>query len=545
MTTTADKGAALAPLGNPTFRSLWLASTLSNFGGLVQGVGAAWMMTLITSSADMVALVQSSATLPIMLFSLVSGAVADSFDRRRIMLAAQLFMATASALLAVCAWYGLITPWLLLGFTLLIGCGAAFNNPAWQASVGDIVSRDDLPAAVLLNGVGFNVTRSVAPAIGGAIVAAAGAAAAFAVNAFSYLGLIGALLRWRREVPARHLPRERLLLAMTAGVRYVAMSPNIGKVLLRGFLFGLTAIVVLALLPLVARRLVEGNAFVYGSLLGAFGIGAVAGAFVSPPLRERLSNEALVRWAFLAFAIASTVAGISPNAWLTAAALVVGGAAWVIALSLFNTTVQISCPRWVVGRALSLHQMSIFGGMALGGWLWGTIAETYSLATALLSASGAMLVGAAVGLLLPLPSRTSLNLDPLNSWREPKVAVDIVPQSGPVCVTVEYTIDEDDVPAFLDAMAERRRISRRDGAHQWTLLRDMERERMWVERFEMPTWVDYVRMHTRTTHADAPVTERIRSLHRGDELPRVRRMLIRNPIRMRDQPSQRAPVDIE
>jgi MFS family permease len=546
MASTSGQSTALAPLGNATFRSLWIATIGSNFGGLVQGVGAAWMMTMITESADMVALVQSSATLPIMLFSLVSGAIADSFDRRHVMLAAQFFMATVSAVLAVCAWLELLTPWLLLGFTLLIGCGAAFNNPAWQASVGDIVSRDDLPSAVLLNGVGFNVTRSVAPAIGGAIVATAGAAAAFAVNAVSYLGLITALFRWRNARPASDLPRERLLLAMTAGVRYVAMSPNITKVLLRGFLFGLTGIVVLALLPLVARHIVEGNAFVYGSLLGAFGIGAVAGAFISPPLRQRLTNEQLVRWAFCAFALAATVTALSPSAWLTAGALVIGGAAWVIALSLFNTTVQISCPRWVVGRALSLHQMSIFGGMAFGGWLWGTVAENYSLATALVSAAVGMLIGAVVGLRLPLPSRTTLNLDPLNRWKEPRVAIDIVPQSGPVSVSVEYVIDDVDMLEFLDVMAERRRIRRRDGAQHWTLMRDMERARVWVERFEMPTWVDYVRMHTRTTHADAPVSDRVRSLHQSDEPPHVRRMLIRDPIRMRAAPEPPRPAqDIE
>ena len=227
MTTDTDDTSALAPLKNRTFRSLWLASIASNFGGLVQGVGAGWMMTVISGDADMVALVQSSTTLPIMLFSLMAGAIADSYDRRHVMLAAQLFMTVVSAALAFCAWQGLITPWLLLGFPFLIGCGVAFNNPAWQASVGDIVSRDVLPAAVLLNGVGFNVTRSVAPAIGGAIVAAAGAAAAFAVNAFSYLGLMAVLSRWRPDRPRRDLPREKLLFAMTAGVRYVAMSPNI------------------------------------------------------------------------------------------------------------------------------------------------------------------------------------------------------------------------------------------------------------------------------------------------------------------------------
>ena len=539
----SERPATLAPFRYRTFRSIWLASIASNLGGLIQGVGAGWLMTSISDSASMVALVQASTTLPIMVFSLMSGALADGFNRRDIILAAQLFMFLVSVGLAVCAWLGLITPWLLLGFTFLIGCGVAFNNPAWQAAVGDIVPRQDVPAAVLLNSVSFNVMRSVGPAIGGAIVAAAGAAAAFAVNAFSYLGLITVLFRWQPERPKNDLPRERLLIAMTTGVRYVAMSPNIAKVLMRGFVFGLTTIVILALLPLVVRHLLQGDALVYGALLGAFGVGAVVGAFVSAPLRERLSNEVLVRWTFVAFALCAAVTAISASAWLTGSVLLLGGGAWVIALSLFNTTVQISTPRWVVGRAMSLYQMAIFGGMAFGSWLWGSIAESYSPGTALLAAAAGMLVGAGVGLRVPLPSRAILNLDPLNRWKEPRVALDIVPRSGPISINVEYQIDEASVPEFLDLMAERHRIRRRDGAQQWTLMRDMENPGVWVERFEMPTWVDYVRLHTRTTQADAPVSDRIRALHRGDGLPRVRRMLIRNTARNRAVDAEPGALD--
>ena len=291
----SQRASLLAPLRNPTFRAIWVATLASNFGGLIQAVGAAWMMTTITTSANMVALVQASTTLPIMVFSLASGAIADNFNRRRVMLVAQFFLLAVSASLAVAAWLGLLSPWLLLGFTFLLGCGTALNNPSWQASVGDIVPRADLPAAVALNSVGFNLTRSVGPAAGGLIVAAGGAAAAFAVNTVSYFGLIFVLLRWRPTVPVSLLPRESLGQAMGAGLRYVAMSPNIAKVLLRSLLFGLTTIAVLALLPLVARHLVQGGPLIYGSLLGAFGIGAVGGAFLGARLAERLSSEWIVR----------------------------------------------------------------------------------------------------------------------------------------------------------------------------------------------------------------------------------------------------------
>lgn len=527
MAETTTSPAMLAPLRFPTFRAIWVATLASNFGGLIQAVGAAWMMTTLTPSADMVALVQSSTTLPIMIFSLAAGAVADTFSRRGVMLTAQLFMLVVSTGLAAAAWLGWLTPWALLGFTFLIGCGAALNNPSWQASVGDIVPREHLPAAVALNSVGFNLTRSVGPAIGGAIVAAAGAAAAFAVNAASYFALIAVLLRWRPEPAERGLPRERLGSAMGAGLRYVAMSPNILKVLVRAFLFGLTSIAVLALLPLVARHLVQGGPLVYGALLGAFGVGAVGGAFLQGRLRDRMSSEAIVRLAFAGFAVCSLGLATSPSGWTSGLATMVGGACWVLALSLFNVTVQLSTPRWVVGRALALYQTAAFGGMALGSWLWGAVAEARDPATALVWAGGAMLVGGAVGLLLPLPGRAELNLDPLNRWEEPKVSIDIRSRSGPIQIEVEFRIAERDVATFLALMAERHRIRVRDGARHWALQRDLEDSALWVESYQTPTWLDYVRHNHRRTHADSGVTDRLRALNLGGEPPRVHRRIVR------------------
>ena len=328
------------------------------------------MMTTISSSVGMVALVQASTALPIMLFSLVSGALADNFNRRKVMLVAQCFMLTVSVLLSISAYFDLITPWLLLTFTFLLGCGTALNNPSWQASVGDMVPREDLPGAVALNSMGFNSTRSVGPAIGGIIVAFAGAAAAFAINTVSYLPLIFALFRWQPKYEANPLPRETLGRAISAGLRYVAMSPNIVKVIFRSFVFGLSASAILALLPLVARDLIGGGPLIYGILLGSFGIGAIGGALLSARLRDVFSSEAIVKIAFLGFASSAALTSFSTAAWLTSVALLVAGACWVLALSLFNVTVQLSTPRWVVGRALSLYQTTTFGGIAGGSWVW-------------------------------------------------------------------------------------------------------------------------------------------------------------------------------
>ncbi|MEW9806383.1 MFS transporter [Mesorhizobium sp. ZMM04-5] len=518
---------ALAPFRSAIFRNVWFATLGSNLGSLIQGVGAAWMMTQISHSDDLVALVQASTTLPIMLFSLVSGALADNFNRRTVMLVAQCFMLVVSAALALAAYAGVMTPWLLLSFTFLIGCGTALHNPSWQAAVGDMVPRSDVPAAVALNSMSFNLTRSVGPAIGGAIVAAAGAAAAFAANAVSYVALILVLLRWKLETPASTLPRERLGLAISAGLRYVAMSPNIEKVLLRGFIFGLTAISTLALLPLVARDIIVGGPLLYGVLLGAYGVGAIGGALLGGRLRGVIANEWIVRIGFLAFAASATIQALSTVAWLSCIGLVVGGASWVLTLSLFNVTVQLSTPRWVVGRAMSLYQMATFGGMALGSWVWGTVAENYGPAEALLASAVLMLAGVAIGFVFKLPDHAALNLDPLNRWREPSVALDLKPRSGPIVISIEYVIRESDLHEFLDAMAERRRIRRRDGARQWALARDLENPEIWTETYHTPTWHEYVRHNMRATHSDAVVGDTLRRLHSGTEPIKVRRMIER------------------
>jgi len=521
----APRRSALAPLQHPVFRAVWITSLVTNFGGLIQSVGAAWMMTSI-ASAQMVALVQASVTLPIMLLSLAAGALADTVDRRRIMLAAQTFMLLVSASLAVMTWMGLITPWVLLSFTFLIGCGVAFNGPAWQASVGDMVPREDLAGAVTINSMGFNMARSVGPAIGGVIVAAAGAAAAFAVNAFSYIGLLIVLFRWKPERPRQTLPREGLLAAMAGGLRYAALSPRVSAVLLRAVVFGVGASAVQALMPVVARES-GGGPLAFGLLLGAFGVGAVGGALLVGRLRAKYETETVVRVAALAFAAAALVLAYSPWIALSLPALMIAGGGWVLVLSTFNVTVQMSVPRWVVARALALYQMAAFGGMAGGSWLWGALALRYGVDVALAVSAGVLTICVLIGLKIPLPSSSNLNMDLLQRWTEPETELPIEPRSGPIVVTIAYRIRSDDIDAFLALMDERRRIRRRDGARQWHLMRDLAEPDVWVEKYQTPTWLDYVRHNQRITHADASISEGIMALHQGPDRPVVHRMIER------------------
>ena len=542
MPPTPTPAPTLAVFRNQAFRNLWIATLASNFGGLVQAVGAAWLMTSLTSSEGMVALVQSSVTLPIMIFSLTAGVFADNFDRRTIMLWAQGFMCAASVVLAFLAYEGLLTPWLLLFFTFLIGCGTALNNPSWQATVGDLVSKAELPDAVSLNSMGFNMMRSVGPAAGGAVVAAFGAAAAFAVNAASYVAIIAALVSWRPKPKEKRLPPERFGSAFAIGLRYVALSPNLVRTIARGFLFGLSAIALQALLPVIVRDSLGGTSLSYGLLLGAFGVGAVLGAMASRRLRARFENEGIVRLAFAGYAAVYLAMALSPPVAVAGVVMLLAGASWVLALSLLNTTIQLSTPRWVVGRVIALYQTGTFGGMAAGSWLWGAVAEAGGTGTALTIAAGAMAVGLAFGRLAPLPGRGDLRLDPAHSFVEPRLSLDIRPQSGPIMVMVDYQIDDADVPLFLELMAERRRIRIRDGAGHWTLLRDLERPEVWSESYHVPTWVEYIRHHERRTEADLENFDRLRALHRGADPVRVHRMIERHSVSARDNlPRRRAP----
>ena len=536
--------ATLAPLRNRTFRELWLASQVSNLGSLIQTVGAAWMMGSLTASHSMVALVQSSNTLPIMVFSLVSGALADSLDRRRIMLVAQVFMCAVSVALAAVAWTGGLTPWLLLSFTFLIGCGAALFNPAWQASIGDIVPREEVPGAVGLNSMGFNLARSIGPAIGGAIVAAAGAAAAFAVNAASYLAFILGIVRLPAVERDLTLPREGVAPAIGAGFRYMVMSPALIRVMARAALFGAGASSVMALLPVYTRDTMGGTAFTYGVYLGCFGVGAIGGVLMNARLRASLRNEHVVEIGFAGFALAAAVLALLPVSWAVVPALLLAGACWVMALSLFNTTVQLSTPRWVLGRALAFYQMATFGGMAAGAWGWGWLSDAASTACALLGAAAFLVAGGLAGRVLRVSEFGELDLSPLGLMTAAEPRIDLRARSGPIFIMIDYEVAQADVPEFLRLMQERRRIRIRDGARRWSLLRDLERPELWSEKYYVSTWVDYARHLARRTRADDAVHQAIRALHRGAEPPKIARKIERQTVPRHDDAPPLSPSDL-
>ncbi len=532
------RSSTLAPFHSRIFALIWTASLIANFGSLIQAVGASWLMTSIAPTPDMVALVQASTTLPIMLLSLASGATADIWDRRLLMLIAQGLMLVTAAVLTTVSYLGLVTPWVLLSMTFLIGCGVALYGPAWQSSVGEQVPRADLAAAVALNSVAYNLARTAGPAIGGVIVARAGASAAFLTNGISYIALIAVLAMWRRPRPAPFLPPENMFTAMAAGVRYARLSPDVRTVLVRGAVFGVLGSSIWALMPLIARDIIGGDAVTYGVLLGAFGAGAVLGAISSTTLRRRCTSETIVRLATVGFGVATLGTALSSWHALSMLALMLGGACWVFALSTFNVTVQTSSPRWVVGRTVAIYQMVTFGGLAVGSWISGLFASEFSLVTCLIVSGALMILSVVLGPLLPLRQPEGLNLDPSRTWSsESRAQLDRLLDSGPVVVTVEYRIAVEDAERFRFAMRELRRIRRRDGARRWSLMQDMSAPEVWLERYHSPNWVEHLRRHHRFTVSDREIERRVLEFHRGAEPPRTRHFIERRPAETVDERS--------
>ena len=534
-----------APLRHVVFRRIWLASLLSNLGLLIQGVGAAWAMTQMASSADKVALVQTALMLPIMLISMPAGAIADMYDRRVVALVSLGIALVGATALAVMAWLNLVTPNNLLAFCFVVGCGMALFGPAWQSSVSEQVPAENLPAAVALNGISYNIARSFGPAIGGVIVATAGAVAAFAANALLYIPLLIVLFLWRRNSEPSRLPRERLNRAMVSGVRYIANSPSIRIVLTRTLVTGLIGGSVMALMPLIARDLLHGGAQTYGIMLGAFGMGAVIGALNIGELRKRLSGEAAIRACTISMAGAITAVALSRQPVLTAAALVVAGAVWMAAVALFNIGVQLSAPRWVAGRSLAAFQASIAGGIAIGSWGWGHLTDAAGVQTALLVSAGLMLLSPLLGLWLRMPRVGARNED-AELLADPEVQLSLTGRSGPLVVEIEYRIAQDSARAFHNVMQEVQLSRQRNGAYGWSIARDIADPELWTERYHCPTWFDYLRQRNRSTQSERALHQQAQAFHLGPDPVRVRRMLERpfGSVRWKEDTPDRAANEV-
>jgi MFS family permease len=497
------------PLRIVIFRNLLIADLVSDIGTFMQSVGAAWLMTSLSHSPLYIALIQTASALPFFLLALPAGSIGDICDRRRLILGTEVWMFAIAAVLAVTTISGVITPWLLLLLTFSLSMGDAIEAPTWRAILPELVNRDDLSAALALNGIEFNLARAVGPGLAGLIIAATGVAVAFTLNALSFLGVILVIARWKRPARKSKLPVETLRGASSAAVRYVRYSPGIRTLLLRSACLVFFASSFWALLPMVAKELSKGP-IAYGLLLGFFGAGAVLGAVELPRARPALSMEAIISVATATFAAVILSTATLRSLLVLCVLMLFGGAAWTVFMSLFNTMVQSLAPDWVRARVLAVYLFVFQGSIAVGSTLWGFAAEhTSPHMTLLISGVG---IGACLLLqfAFPLPN-TAVDLSTWNHWAKSSMFEEPAPDLGPVLVTVRYVIDPARTSEFLSEIHRYQRVRRRDGATRWGIFYDTEAPNVYLESFLVDSWAEHQRQHDRFTVADRELEKRVLS----------------------------------
>ncbi len=482
-----------APLRVTVFRWLWLASLASNVGTWMQTVGAQWFLVHAAHAAILVSLVQTADMLPDVMFGIVGGVLADTLDRRRLLMAVQGVLVVATTALAALTIAGRLSPALLLMFTFVIGSGSVLTTPAYQSLVPELVPRNQIPAAAQLSSINVNLARAIGPAIAGIMIAYIGVGAVFAVDAATFLlfGLVAAL--WRPSPDTTPEIPERFVSALRAGGRYVRYAPVVRRILLRAALFLVPASALWALLPLVASRRLGLGSGGYGLLLGALGVGAIAGASVLTRVRARLSTNALIGLVGGVFAVALVAVILVRSAVVVVIVLLPAGMAWVAMLATVNTLLQLFLPRWVRARGLSVYQMVLFGAQGLGALAWGVVADSFGLTVTFLAAAGLMAVAAATIRIWPFVDTSTM--DRRIVVRPDPDVLETEADSGPVVVRTTYSIPTEREAEFMRAMRRVRKLRLRTGATQWGLFRNGERPGEFEEIFVVASWDEHLRQH--------------------------------------------------
>ncbi len=521
-----DNPSILGPLRAPVFRMLWLAWLAANVTMWMNDVASAWLMTSLTDSVMMVALVQAASTLPVFVLGLPSGALADIVDRRRYFAVTQLWVALVAVVLGVLAFFDGLTAPTLLALTFANGIGMAMRWPVFAAIVPEIVERSDLPAALALNGIAMNMSRVIGPVVAGALLAGAGSPYVFLLNAILSVVAFGLIMRWKSQRKVSALPGERFLGAMRVGLQHVKQSPRMRSVLVRIFLFFLQTTALTALLPLIARRL-GGGAGTFTLLLAAMGVGAVVVAlFLLPMLRGRLDRDGLVRWGTVVHALAASAVVLAPNIWFAVPAMTVAGMMWLTVANSLTLAAQMALPNWVRARGMSIYQMALMGGSAAGAALWGYVASHSSVSISVISAAviGTIVLFASRRLTVGGDIDEDLTPSATTSHAPPPV-LELHGDEGPVMVTVEYQVDPARIADFTEVMRETRRARLRQGALSWGLFRDTAQVGRYIEYFVDESWVEHQRRLERFTAADVGLRVRRLGFHQGNEVPRVSRYI--------------------
>ena len=509
--TSAVSHSLWSPLRIPAFRGLWASSAIYFIGNAMQAMAASWLMVEMTGSSFLAALVQTAVFLPMFLLSLPSGVLADTTDRRRLILSALGVQAAVVVMLALLVLAGVAGPGTLLFFTFVAGCCTALFSPAWNSTVADTVPREDMPQAITAMAIAWNTARAIGPALAGVVFAVLGAGWVFAIAVAGSLAMMQAIRRWPpRPHPQSRLPAERLWGGTLSGLRFARHSKIVLAQLLRTMAYSGCGSALWALLPVIGQRQLGLGAAGFGLLMACLGTGAVAAGLVLGKVRAKVGLEALVGAGCIAFALVMAIAALVRIPIVVYAALVVGGAAWMAVMSTFNTATQTSAPPWVRSRAAALHTLSALGSIAIGSAFWGAVSGVAGLAVTLCIAAAGMIAGMALARPFPLRMGEQTEVTPGTPWEELFIVAEPNPEDGPVAVEIAYRIRESDSAAFLDAVTQLRSPRRRDGATFWRIYRDLADSSRFVERFIVTSWADYLHQRARATVADQELELRVR-----------------------------------
>lgn len=518
-------GSAFGPFRHPAFTVIWTASVVANIGTWMYTAASGWLMTNLDPDPLTVSLVQVAASLPVFLIAIPAGALADIVDRRRFLIAGEAANTAIAAIFAALVAFDLVTPSLLLVFTFLIGAFGALTAPAWQAVTPQLVPKRDLHAAIAANSVGFNLSRAIGPALGGALTAAFGITAPFWINAVSNLGINGGLVWW--HPPRRggsHLPAERFGRAIRTGLRHARHNRYLRATLLRAVGFFLFASAYWALLPLVARSQIAAGPEIYGILLGGIGAGAVGAAFGLPWAKRQLGADRLVVAGTIGTAFALVLFGLARDALTALIASLIAGASWIAVLSILNVSAQVALPEWVRARGLALFMTVYLGAHTAGSALWGQMAQLYGLPIAHFIAAAGALATIPLTWRWHLQTGIGVDLTPSLHWQPPVVSGTIEEDRGPVLVTVEYRIDPTRRKPFLAALDRLGHERRRDGAYAWGVFQDAADPARFVETFLVESWLEHLRQHERVTNADRVLQQQVQRFHL-EGAPKVTHMI--------------------
>ncbi|MEO5692211.1 MAG: MFS transporter [Usitatibacter sp.] len=524
-----QRTSAWAPLRAPMFRMLWFVWVASNVCMWMNDVAAAWVMTSLTTSPTLIAMVQTASSLPVFLLGLPSGAMADIVDRRKYLMVMQIWVAANAAVLYLVSISGGLNAPVLLMLVFANGIGLAMRWPVYAAIVPELVPRDQLPAALALNGVAVNFSRVVGPLIAGALIASLGSHYVFALNFVVSIGAAIVIYRWKRESKPSVLPGERFLGAMRLGWQYVRESQRMKDALVRTSVFFFHAASLFALMPLVAKRYGGDGAATYTVLLACLGVGAIGTATQLQRARARWNRDQLAFAGTVGQALCTVMVAFAPREWMAGVAMLIAGGAWIMVANSVTVSAQLALPDWVRARGMAIYQMAIMGGTALGAFAWGKIADLTSVSDSLALCGAALLVAQGVTRNRILEGAQEEDHTPTHPFLEPVPAQPVDLQDGPVMVTLEYNIEPSRGAEFESIMAESRSARLRQGAVSWGLFEDLQVPGRYVEYFACDTWADYLRRFDRFTAQDQRLQSMRYAFHLGTEPPKISRFIAKHP----------------